>query len=276
MRIGLVTLCSLRGQTDANLKKIETFTQQAAAARCDLVLFPEFSVHGPWVTYDPDADPAELQRQAEPIPGPSTQRLTHIAATHGLAIGAGIAERGLAPKPFNTYVIVTGDGVRHVQRKLQPTTSEMDFYRGGGDDMAPFQLGETSIGVTICADNESPAIHDRLVGLGARVIVQPHFDCIKDFQNAGASWDQILQFNRRDTLKRRARDLAQRLGVFALYLDAKDPRDQFHERPHWPHRVTGRAAAFTPGGPLLTTNPGNHESLLLVNIEANNLRIDGP
>ncbi len=276
MRIGLVTLCSLRGQTDANLKKIETFTQQAAATRCNLVLFPEFSVHGPWVTYDPDADPAELERLAEPIPGPSTRRLTHIAATHGLALGAGIAERGLAPKPFNAYVIVTGDGVQHVQRKLQPTTSEMDFYRGGGDDMAPFQLGQTSIGVTICADNESPAIHDTLVGLGARIIVQPHFDCIKDFQNAGASWDQILQFNRRDTLKRRTQDLAQRLGVFALYLDAKDPRRHFHERPHWPHRVTGRAAAFTPGGDLLTTNPGNHESLLTVDIEANNLRVDGP
>ncbi|MDE2867918.1 MAG: hypothetical protein OXR64_05990 [Chloroflexota bacterium] len=267
MRIGLVTLCSLRGQIDANLQKIEAFTQQAAAKRCDLVLFPEFSVHGPWVTYDADADPADLERQSEPIPGPSTRRLIQIAATHGLAIGAGIAERGLAPKPFNTYVIVDADGVRHVQRKLQPTTSEMDFYRGGGDDMAPFRLGQISIGVTICADNESPAIHDTLVGLGARVILQPHFDCIKDFQNAGQSWDQILDFNRRDTLKRRAENLAERLGVFALYFDAKDPRAAFHERPHWPHRVTGRSAAFAPGGQLLAANAGNEESLVVVNIK---------
>ena len=267
MRIGLVTLCSLRGQIDANLQKIEAFTEKAAAEGCDLVLFPEFSVHGPWVTYDADAHPADLERQSEPIPGPSTQRLTRIAATHGLAIGAGIAERGLAPKPFNAYVIVDADGVRHVQRKLQPTTSEMDFYRGGGDAMAPFRLGETSIGVTICADNESPAIHDRLVRLGAQVILQPHFDCIKDFQNAGQSWDQILDFNRRDTLKRRAENLAERLGVFALYFDAKDPRAAFHERPHWPHRVTGRSAAFAPDGNLLAANPGNHESLLTVNID---------
>ncbi len=267
MRIGLVTLCSLRGQLDANLQKIEAFTQQAAAAGCHLVLFPEFSVHGPWVTYDADADPAELERQAEPIPGPSTQRLTQIAASHGLAIGAGIAERGLAPKPFNAYVIVDADGVQHVQRKLQPTTSEMDFYRGGGDDMAPFRLGQTSIGVTICADNESPAIHDTLVGLGARVILQPHFDCIKDFQDAGQSWDQILDFNRRDTLKRRAENLAERLGVFALYFDAKDPRAAFHERPHWSHRVTGRSAAFAPGGQLLAANAGNEESLVVVDIK---------
>jgi len=43
----MVTLCSLRGRKAANLKKIETFAEQAAAAGCDLVLFPEFSVHGP-------------------------------------------------------------------------------------------------------------------------------------------------------------------------------------------------------------------------------------
>ncbi len=268
MRIGMVTLCSLRGQQDANLAKIEAFAEQAAAAGCDLVLFPEFSVHGPWVTYDADADAADLEGESEPIPGPATERLTRIAAVCGLAIGAGIAERGLAPKPFNAYVIVNGEGVQHVQRKLQPTTSEMDFYRGGGDDMAPFQLWNLSIGVTICADNESPAIHDTLVELGARIIIEPHFDCIKDFQDAGDSWDEILDFNERDTLKRRAEDLAQRLGVFALYLDAKDPRGDFDERPEWPHRVTGRAAVFAPGGQLLAANAGNEESLLVVDIEA--------
>ena len=267
MRIGMVTLCSLRGRRDANLEKIEEFAERAAAVGCDLALFPEFSVHGPWVTYDADADAAELESQSEPIPGPSTERLTRVAARFGLAIGAGIAERGLAPKPFNAYVIVDGDGVRHVQRKLQPTTSEMDFYRGGGDAMAPFRLGQLMIGVTICADNESPAIHDTLVGLGARVILEPHFDCIKDFQDAGDSWDEILDFNRRDTLKRRAEDLAERLGVFALYLDAKDPRGDFDERPGWPHRVTGRAVVFAPGGQLLAANAGNEESLLVVDIE---------
>lgn len=266
MRIGMVTLCSLRGQQDANLEKIEAFVEQAAAAGCDLVLFPEFSVHGPWVTYDADADLTDLECESEPIPGPSTERLARIAARYGLAIGAGIAERGLAQKPFNAYVIVDGDGVRHVQRKLQPTTSEMDFYRGGGDEMAPFQLRDIKIGVTICADNENPAIHDKLAGLGAQVIVEPHFDCIKDFQDAGTSWDQILEFNQRDTLKRRAEDLAERLGVFALYLDAKDPRDEFNERPHWQHRVTGRAAVFAPGGKLLAANAGNQESLLVVDI----------
>ena len=140
----------------------------------------------------------------------------------------------------------------------------MDFYHGG--DVAPFRLGKTSIRVTICADNESPAIHDTLVGLGARVILQPHFDCIKDSQIAGQSWDQILDVTRRDTLKRPAQIPAQRPNVFALYVDAKDPRAGFHERPRWPHPVTGRppssppAAASHPKTPA-TTNPSSSSTL---------------
>ena len=62
MRIGLVTLCSPRGQRDRNLEKILEFGKQAAGKGCQLVLFPEYSVNGGWVTYDPEADLADLRR----------------------------------------------------------------------------------------------------------------------------------------------------------------------------------------------------------------------
>ena len=87
MRVGMVTLCSLRGQREANLAKIEAFARQAADVGCELVLFPEFSVHGPWVTYDPESDLDDLTAQAESIPGPSTDRLREIAGRLGLTIG---------------------------------------------------------------------------------------------------------------------------------------------------------------------------------------------
>ncbi len=118
MRLGLVTLCPLRGQRDRNVEKILAFGREAANQACQLILFPEYSVHGAWVTYDPEAELADLRQQAEPIPGPSTELLTRAAGDLGLAFGVGLAERGLSPKPFNTYAIITGDGVVHVQRKL--------------------------------------------------------------------------------------------------------------------------------------------------------------
>lgn len=231
-------------------------------------MFPGFSVHGPWVTYDPESDLEDLTRHAESIPGPSTDRLCGMAERLDLAIGAGIAERSLTRKPFNAYAIVGADGVLHVQRKLQPTLSEMDFYRGGGDEVNLFERGGLRLGVTICADNESPLIHDKPAGLGVQVIIEPHFDCIKTFQNVGGSWAEILAFNRDDTLQRRAEVLARRLGVFAIYVDAKDPREQFDERSGWPHRVTGKSAVFAPGGELIAENAGNEEVLVVVDLLA--------
>ena len=266
MRLGLVTLCALRGQRDRNIEKILSFAKDAADQGCQLVLFPEYSVHGPWVTYDPESDLADLREQSEPIPGPSTDRLTSAARDLGLALGVGLAERGLSRKPFNTYAIITGDGVAHVQRKLQPTESEMAYYRGGGDALETFELQGRSFGVTICADNESPEIHDRLRARGAEVIIEPHYDCTKTFQNPGDSWEEILEFNRVGTLRLRAEDLSRRLGVIALYIDAKDPRDGFAERPEWVHYVNGKSAAFGSDGSLLAENAGNQESLLVVEV----------
>ncbi len=269
MRIGLVTLCSPRGERDRNLEKILEFGKQASDKGCQLVLFPEYSVNGGWVTYDAEARLADLQRQAEPIPGPTTEIIAEAARDLGLAFGVGIAERGLTPKPFNAYAIITGEGVVHVQRKLQPTESEIAFYRGGGDALEKFELEGVPFGVTICADNESPAIHDRLYANGARVIIEPHFDCVKKFQNVGDSWEELLEFNRVGTLRRRAEELSRRLGVTAVYIDAKDPRDSISDRMDLPHYVNGKSAAFGPDGELIAENAGNQESLVVVDIDSN-------
>ncbi len=265
MRLGVVTLCSRRGAKQANLDRIVRYGEHAVRHGCRLVVFPEFSVNGPWVTYDPDAELSDLERDAEPIPGPTTDRLVGEARRLDITFGVGIAERGLASKPFNTYAIVGPEGVLHLQRKLQPTESEIAFYRGG-DDLSPFTLGGTTFGVTICADNENPATHDRLHARGARLFLEPHYDCAKKFQNPGDSWDELLDFNRDGTRARRARALAERLGVTAVYVDAKDPRRRFEDYPEWPHYVNGKSSVFGPGGELLAENAGNEESLLTLDI----------
>jgi predicted amidohydrolase len=266
MRLGLQTFCPRRGKKPDNIQRILSFAVQARDAGCDLVAFPEFSVNGPWVTYDPDAHLKDLLTEAEPIPGPTTDHLQREAGRLRIALGVGIAERGLAQKPFNAYVILDGTGIRHVQRKLQPTESEMAFYRGGGDSIYPLELSGTSIGVTICADNENSELHQRWHELGIDLLLEPHYDCIKRFQKAGHSWADLLKFNRRDTLHRRAHEPARKLGFTTAYVDAKDPRNSFDDHPEWPHFVTGKSACYGPQGNLLAENAGNEESLLIVDL----------
>jgi len=266
MRLGLQTFCARRGQKPDNVKRILGFAEHARDAGCDLIAFPEFSVNGPWVSYDPDAHLADLLTDAEPIPGPTTDHLQQEAGRLNIALGVGIAERGLAQKPFNAYIIIDNTGIRHVQRKLQPTDSEMAFYRGGGDHISPLELAGTRIGITICADNENPQLHQRWHKLGIELLLEPHYDCIKRFQNAGDPWDDLLTFNRHDTLHRRAYKPAQKLGITTAYVDAKDPRTSFEDHPEWPHFVTGKSACFGPEGTLLAENAGNKESLLIVDL----------
>ncbi len=265
MRIGAVTLCSRRGKNEENLARIVQFGEAAAARGCRLVLFPEFSVCGPWVSYDPDADGRELIRQSEPVPGPTTEVLVPHARRLGIAFCVGVAEAGLAPRPFNCQIVVDASGVIHRQRKLQPTVSELPFFRGGGDDVRPFTLDGMRFGITICADNGAVKIHERLREQGAQVILMPHAGAIKKFENPGSSWEELLAFHRQTRLLR-YQDRARHLNAHLIYADAKDPRRDFDELPNWPHYVSGKSAVFAPDGSIIAENAGNEESLLVVDL----------
>jgi predicted amidohydrolase len=247
------------------LEKIVSFGEQAASQGCRLVVFPEYSVNGPWVSYDPGAQIEELRKDAEPIPGPTTEALAGHADRLGLAFCVGLAEQGLTSKPFNALVVVDGCGVIHTQRKLQPTVSEVPFYRGGGDRVAPFQLEDRCFGVVICADNGSQAIHKQLYNQGARVFLAPHAGAIKKYEEPGNSWDELLAWHRTGRVKRH-REIAKTYGVIDIYLDLKDPREAFEDLPDWIHYVSGKSAVFGTDGSCLAENEGNEESLIVVEV----------
>ena len=196
MKLGIVTLCARRGQKEENLGKILRFGEQAAVEGCRLVVFPEFSVNGAWVSYDPEAKAEDLRLDAEPIPGPTTEVLAGHAGRLGIAFCVGLAEKGLASKPFNTQVVVDENGVVHTQRKLQPTVSEIPFFRGGGDFVTAFTLEDRCFGVTICADNGNRAIHELLYEQGARIFLAPHAGAIKKYEEPGASWEELIAWHR--------------------------------------------------------------------------------
>jgi predicted amidohydrolase len=265
MRIGIVTLCARRGRKRENLDKIVRFGEQAAERGCRLVAFPEYSVNGPWLTYDPEARFEDLRMDAEPIPGPATELLRDHARRLGIAFCAGLAERGLLATPFNTQVTVDAGGVLHKQSKLGPTVSEVAFYRGGGDDVKPFTLEGRCFGVTICADNGSDALHDRLYREGARIFLAPHAGAIKKYEEPGGSWEELLAWHRERRLKRYP-EIARRLGVTVVYFDAVDPRDRFEDLPEWVHYVSGKSAVFGPDGACLAENRGNEESLITLEV----------
>lgn len=265
MNLGIATFCARRGQKEQNLQKIIEFAEQAAEQNCELVVYPEFSVNGPWVSYDPDATMESLRDDAEPIPGPTTDRLRAEATRLGLALCVGLAEQGWASKPFNTQVVIGADGVLHRQRKLQPTVSEVPFFRGGGDESDVFALGDQTFGITICADNGQAALHTRLKGQGANVILAPHAGAIKKWEEPGASWDALVSWHRDTRLERYVQN-AKRLEMAFVYVDQVDPRQGFDDLPEWIHYVSGKSACIDRDGNILAENAGNEESLIVATV----------
>jgi hypothetical protein len=61
-------------------------------------------------------------------------------------------------------------------------------------------------------------------------------------------------------------DIARRLGVTNVYVDMKDPRESFDDKPEWEHYLSGITAVFGPNGDLLIENNGNEESLIVVEV----------
>ena len=90
-----------RGSRDANLDAIESGLREAAAAGVRLVLLQELH-NGPYFCQHESVD--EFDR-AEPIPGPSTERIGKLAAELQLVVVASIFERRAAGLYHNTAVV---------------------------------------------------------------------------------------------------------------------------------------------------------------------------
>lgn len=94
------------GDAEANLAVIESRVAEAAAQGAKLVLLQELH-NGAYFCQHESVDVFDL---AEPIPGPSTERLGALAKQHGVVIVASLFERRAAGLYHNTAVVLEADG----------------------------------------------------------------------------------------------------------------------------------------------------------------------
>ena len=171
LRVATVQFESAPADPEANFKKVEAFTAEAAARGVRLVVFPEACISGYWFVRHLTLP--QLAALAEPIPsGPSTRRLIALACRHGLSIGAGWFEAGADGAVYNSYVVALPDGTVHCHRKLH--AFEHDAIRSGAD-FTVFDLPDGfRAGVLICYDCNLVE-NVRLTALrGAEILIAPH------------------------------------------------------------------------------------------------------
>ncbi len=155
--------------TDYNLSRVRALAGRAVAEGAELVCFHECCLCG--YTFLEDLTGEELADIAEPVPdGPSVQALIGIAGELGVALGAGLLEArdgGL----YNTYVVVTGEGLAARHSKLHPFINER---LSPGEGFTVFELLGCTLGILICYDNNIIENVRATTLLGADVILMPH------------------------------------------------------------------------------------------------------
>jgi predicted amidohydrolase len=157
---------------DQNLEIIAGMTAEAAEAGADLVLFPEYSM----ADFRPDDSVRQL---AEPLDGPFVQRLSSLAATHGITVLAGMLESGpQSDSVFNTIVALDRSGsLIGAYRKIHLYDAfgfkESGWLAPGGGETLLFPLGDITFGVQTCYDLRFPELSRRLVDQGAECLLAP-------------------------------------------------------------------------------------------------------
>ncbi len=162
------------GDAEANLAVIEQRVAEAAAKGARLVLLQELH-NGAYFCQHECVTEFDL---AEPIPGPSTERLGRLAAQHGVVIVASLFERRAAGLYHNTAVVLETDGsLAGKYRKMHipddPGFYEKFYFTPGDLGFEPIDTSVGRLGVLVCWDQWYPEGARLMALAGAEILLYP-------------------------------------------------------------------------------------------------------
>lgn len=164
--VAAVQMRSDFGDVAGNLEKLRASVHRAANAGAKIVVAPECAIPGYadddlrtiWYSPGRSVDPwfrlRDVAEVAEPIPGPTSSRLSAIAADCGVWMLAGLIERGDGGRAYNTALLMSPGGeVAAIHRKRWPWPAVEPAWATPGDTpvvhcRTPFG----TVGIAICYD----------------------------------------------------------------------------------------------------------------------------
>lgn len=162
------------GSTAANLDAIESGLRRATADGAALVLLQELH-NGPY--FCQHEDPSEFER-AEPVPGPTTQRVGVLAEELGLVVVASVFEQRAAGLCHNTAVVF--DRSREIAGKYRkmhipddPAFHEKFYFTPGDLGFHPVATSIGTLGVLVCWDQWYPEAARLMALAGADLLLYP-------------------------------------------------------------------------------------------------------
>lgn len=254
LKLALAQMRCEKGDWAANRAAHVRYMDQAEAAGCDLIVFPEASLSG-------YADYRDWPGAVRELDSPEVQAFVALTADYRLVVSAGFVEPNPAdPRPFVTQILVQGGRVLGVYRKVHILDEDAPAF-SGATAMPLFDLplagGPLPCALAICSDSDQPALFVEYARQGARIVFHSAAPGLYGRRTTEAEWWAGFHWYEGD--------LAQTLGVAA-------------EAHHLPIASVAQAGAtadedfpggtriFSPDGTVLAALPDYHEGLLITTV----------
>jgi N-carbamoylputrescine amidase len=260
--IGLIQMrCSL--DPSENLENAIALIREAAAQGAQIICLPELFK----TLYFCQEENHKYFQYAEPIPGPTTERLSALAKELQVVIVASLFERRAAGLYHNTAAVIDADGsLLGIYRKMHipddPLFYEKFYFTPGDLGFRSWQTKYARIGVLICWDQWYPEAA-RLTALrGAEVIFYP----------TAIGWlpPEKAEFGER---QHSSWETVQRGHAIANGCYVAVPNRVGHEAPAGGDGLEfwGRSFVADPAGQILTRANSEKPEVLVVSIDLNAL-----
>jgi N-carbamoylputrescine amidase len=168
---------------DANRARGLVAARAAAAAGAEVIAFAElaFDCFYPQV-------PATLEHlnRAEPVPGPTTEAFSALAAEMGVVVVLNVFERGADGLTYDSSPVIDADGtLLGVSRMVHITEyehfHEQGYYAPGDRGVPVYDTRFGRLGVAICYDRHFPEVMRALALQGAEVVFVPQAGAVGEW-----------------------------------------------------------------------------------------------
>jgi N-carbamoylputrescine amidase len=258
IKIGLIQMKCGVG-TSENLQRAIEKVRSAAAEGAQVICLPELFMS----QYFCQVEDHKYFELAESIPGPTTERLSKLAAELGVVLVASLFEKRAAGLYHNTAVIFDADGkTAGVYRKMHipddPLYYEKFYFTPGDLGFRAFDTRFGKVGVCVCWDQWYPEAA-RLTALqGAEILFYP--TAIGWHPTERATYGE-KQHGSWETIQR-SHAIAN--GVFVAV-----PNRMGHEAPDGGDGIQfwGQSFVADPSGTIIAKAGADEEQVLVVPID---------
>jgi predicted amidohydrolase len=242
-------------EPERNADRMTKFVEREAGGHgAELVVFPEMASTG-YLPVDPEPEFARmLFALAEPIPGPTTEKLGQVAARHGAHVVVGMTQEHpeIPQMLYNSSALIGSDGeIVGVYQKTHPALEEKHYFaRGGSVPVYETELGR--IALNICYDVRFPELARSQALQGAEILI--------------SSWAMYEQPGKapNDSIIIRCRSRATENFFYVIGCNRSGEEGG--------RKYFGRSVVVDPSGEVLSISDNDQEEVLRATLTADALR----